>query len=196
MPLVSAAWSTQLYGILQGMGFMGSKLLDFTDAVAQGSVGHVVGKAFVTVDTGTVPGTGAGVGVGLSGFSPISSAIYAFAVASFGQAGSKLQDLCDAIGQAHNAQLALAALVSTHSPVFVGSGTVVPGSIPVVGTGWGSQVQAAAPGFVGSQWANFAQAIGKGCAAGYPTATGTVVISGSPSGVPVPGAGSGAGTIS
>lgn len=196
--LIDTAWSAELVASFAALGFVGSALMDFTDAVAGGSVDHVVGQPFATTDAGSVSGGGVGAGVGIVGISDslVSSSIFADSVASFGQAGSRLQDMCDAIGSALVSQMGLATLSSTHAPVFAGSGMVTPGSIPVVGPAWGSAIEGAAPSFMGSEWGNFASAIGNGCASAFTTATGVVAIAGSPSGDVSGGAGVGSGTIS
>ncbi len=205
MALSGAAWSSALFASLQGKGFTGSRLMDFTDAVGIGSVNHVVGKTFTTTDTGLVPGIGTGTGVGVTGLSSaaISSAVFSLAVGFFGQAGARLQDICDSIGDICVAQMALATLTSNHTPVFSGSGVVDVGSISVVPSGWAGSVnsEGAGNGFIGSQWPNFATAIGQGQASQViATGTGNVTISGTFTGStppgPVPGSGSGAGVIS
>lgn len=205
MPLIGAAWGSDLMGRLSGAGFVGSKLSVLTNAVGNGSVLHVVGKSFATVDVGLIPGIGVGVGVGVTALSAsaISAEIFSECVSTFGQSGSKLKDFCDAMAASCVAQMALATLTSNHTPVFSGAGTVTVGSIGVVPAGWGSSIQGlgAAAGLVGSQWANWATAIGKGHGNGVKnTGTGTVTIAGSFTGSvppgPLPGGGSGSGIIS
>jgi len=198
MSLSGSAWSADLFGILSGMGMTGPNLMDFTDAVGIGSTTHVVGKAFVTVDVGLTAGSGSGIGTGITGIvgATVASAIFSDAVAAFGQSGPSLQDICDAIGQALVTEMGSASLTSTHSPVFLGAGTITAGSITVSGSPWGSSVQSAAPSFIGPSWADFAGAIGTGSASGFSSATGSVVISGAPPPFPAPGGGSGSGTIS
>lgn len=200
MALLKPAWSTDLFGRLSARGYTGPKLMDFTDAIAGGSVTHVVGKPFATVDSGTTPGSGVGTGVGITGIVPatVAAAILAAATAGFGQAGPDLPNICDDISQSLFAQMGLAALSSTHTPVYLGTGIITPGSIPVVGAVWGTQVQAegSGVGFIGDKWPAFADAIGSGCATGFATATGAVAITGSPTGPPVPGSGAGVGVIS
>ena len=198
---MGSAWSSDLFGLLSGQGFIGSRLMDFTDAVGNGSETHVVGKPFTTMDVGSVAGSGAGVGTGIVGIDPslTSTTIFSQALGLFGQSGSRLQDLCDALGQNLVNQMATAQLTSTHSPVFAGVGTVDVGSIGVVGPAWGTamQTEGDGSGFIGSQWPNLALAIGVGFFTGVSSGgTGTVTISGSPSGTPSGGAGTGAGTLS
>lgn len=200
MALDGSRWSGTLFAALQAKGFMGSRLQDFTDAVGKGSVTHVVGKSFTTLDVGTVPGNGVGTGVGIIGFAPsqISSLIFSFCQGA-GFTGSRLRDVCDAVGQAASVEMALASLSSIDAPVFLGVGNIVPGSIGVDGGGWGSSIQSVGSGenFIGSKWPDFAQALGKGQALPVQsTGTGILAITGSPSGVPVPGTGNGSGTIS
>lgn len=203
--IVGAAWAADLMGKLSAKGFSGSYLSVLTNVVGNGSALHVIGKPFVTQDVGLIPGVGVGVGVGITGLSAstISDEIFSNCVSTFGQSGPKLKDFCDAMAQSCVAQMALATLTSTHTPVFAGSGTVVNGSIGVVPALWGSSIAGlgTAAGFVGPQWSNWANAIGKGHANGViNTGAGTVTITGSFTGVvppgPLPGAGAGAGTIS
>jgi len=195
-----AGWGPALQTNLQAKGFGGSQLANFTNAIGNGSESHVIGKAFTTTDVGTVPGNGVGSGVGITGLNQvnISDSIFNAAVAFFGQAGSRLRDCTDSIAQVCVQQMALATLISTHNPVFVGTATVDVGSVAVVGSAWGSGIQGVGDGFgfVGSQWPNFSSAIGTGQAAEVlAVGTGTLIITGSPTGPPVPGGGTGAGTI-
>ncbi len=196
--LSAPTWSSALFSDLSGKGFAGSRLMDFTDAVANGSVLHIVGKSFDTTDVGTVPGDGIGTGTGITGIisATVASAIFTTASGSFGSFGTRLQDVADSVADILVAQMLTALLTSAHNPVFDGTGTVDIGSIAVVGSAWGSAIQTAAPTFLGSEWPNFSNAIGVGCAAGFATATGLVTITGSPSGAPVPGNGTGTGTLS
>lgn len=202
MALIATTWRDSLYGSLVGKGFDGDSLLDLCSAIASGSVFHVVGKSFATVDAGSVPGTGAGTGIGVTGLlvANLASAIYAEAVSRFGQAGDSLQDLCDSIADVCVEQLGLATLVSSHSPVFAGSGTVTVGSIPVVGSGWSSAIdsEGAGVGFEGVSWPDMAASIGISQADEVTArGTGTVAITGSATGGPVvPGTGAGTGVIS
>lgn len=202
MPIIGAAWASDLMGRLSSSGFNGSKLSEVTTAVGNGSMMAVVGKPFTTMDVGTVPGVGAGTGVGVMGLSAstISSEIFSTCVSTFGQSGDKLQDFCDAMAASCVAQMALATLVTVDTPVFAGVGTIVTGSIGVDPSSWGSAIAGlgSASGLIGSQWMNWANAIGKGHADGVKnTGTGMVTIVGSPtSPTPVPGAGTGTGTIS
>jgi len=198
MSINGALWSSTLLASLTAAGMTGSKLSDFCDAVGNGSATHVVGKDFTTSDIGQTPGDGVGTGTGIIGISAsaISAAIYSYAVASFGQAGDKLQDFCDAIGQACVSMMANATLDSTHNPVYLGTGTIDIGSISVVGTDWGSDIELAGA-LSGSKWPDFAQAIGKGQADEIlANGTGDISITGSPTGPPVPGSGTGTGLIS
>jgi hypothetical protein len=204
MPLITSAWSGLLLTQFSGIEFSGPKLPDFCNAIASGSTQHLIGRKFDTIDAGLTIGAGPspGTGIGVIGIvsSIVSAKIYDTAKSAFGQAGPKLMDTCDVIASVLVTQMSLATLTSTHTPVFLGSGTVTPGSINVDGGAWGSAIQNAAPDFQGSMWPAFANAIGVGCAEGFKTATGQVVIAGSWSGLPVPspvpGAGSGSGNIS
>ena len=196
----SSAWSSDLFGRLSSLGFNGTELDTFASAVGIGSAESVIGKSFVTVDVGTISGSGTGLGTGITGLSPgmIASNIFGLASSQFGQAGIHLMDFCTAIAESCVAQLALATLMSVDAPVFTGVGTITPGSITVVPMAWGSLVQSSAPTFVGTEWPAFANAIGQGQALEVIAAgTGTLVITPVPIPAPTgPGTGAGAGTIS
>jgi len=200
--IVGSAWSSTLYGTLSGMGMNGQQLHKFTDAIGNGSQMSIVGKAFTTTDVGLIIGVGVGAGVGIMGISAgdVTNAIYGNCQA-IGFTGSRLHDLCTAIGSSLVSNLALATLVSAHGPVFQGAGTVVVGSIAVDPDEWGSNIHSSAPDFLGNRWSDFANAIGKGSASQViASGTGAVVITGTFTGPappgPIPGAGVGAGTIS
>ena len=205
--IIGAAWSTALFGLLAAKNFIGSRLMDLTDAVGLGSETHVVGKPFATVDTGLIPGAGPspGTGVGVIGLigAQASSSCFARCVQAFGQAGEFLQDFCDSLGDALVSQMALATLTSQHTPVFSGSGVITPGSIGVVGVDWGASIETEGVGlqFQGQFWGDFADAMGQGMADEVlALGTGNVTISGSFGGStppgPLPGAGAGTGNLS
>lgn len=202
MPIVGAAGSGNMAGTLGGAGFTGPDLMNLTDACGNGTESHLVGKFFATIDTGLIPGIGMGTGTGLMGIvgAMISATAFAMAAGSFGQSGPNLMDLTDAFGDMVVFMASQATLMSNHTPVFQGAGIVTPGSIPVVGSGWGSDIEGQAGSFSGGNWPDLASALGAGGAAGFATATGNVTISGTFTGPtppgPLPGAGSGMGTIS
>jgi hypothetical protein len=191
-------FSNTLFGIMTSMGFIGTKLMEFTNAVGIGSDSHVSGKSFVTIDTGSVPGNGVGVGTGLTGIISTTTATDIFALASsFGFIGTKLFDTCTAMGEAIVTEMGNASLNSIDTPVFVGIGIITPGSFTVDPTSWSSSVQSegSSEGFIGSKWPEFATAIGTGYYQGFQTATGELTITGSPTGIPAPGTGAGVGII-
>lgn len=200
MSLIGSRWSSTLFGNLSAMGFVGTHLQKFTDAVGLGSVAHVAGKPFATADVGSVAGAGVGTGVGIVGIveADLSNLIFTKCVSRFGQAGSHLKICCDALAASCKTEMALATLTSSHAPVFLGAGTVVVGSVGVVPLGWGADIAAAGTlqSFIGVQWPNFSAAIGEGQAEHViANGTGTVAIVGS-GGIPSGGAGAGAGVIS
>jgi hypothetical protein len=189
--------------IVANVGSEGSQMQNFCDSVANGSINHILGKAFTTTDTGMITGAGAGMGTGITGLvkADVSDLIYNEAESLFGQAGPKLREFCDGLAEALIDELGQATLTSSHTPVFTGSGQVDVGSIAVDPTTWGAMIYAEGLGkqMLGSQWQNFANAIGKGFADSVLNAgTGTVTISGSPvtPPPPTPGAGVGSGSIS
>jgi len=200
MSLVGSRWSSNLAGKLAAKGFIGARLHLFTDAVGNGSQQHTVGKPFATQDVGTIPGIGAGTGTGITvGGAAASSNIFALASAA-GFVGRRLQDICDACGQTLQDEYGQATLTSNHTPVFLGVGTIVQGSIAVIGPLWGTQIQSLGTGenFIGQKWPDFALALGAGQAQEVLAhGTGTVTIVGGPtSPTPVPGAGAGVGVVS
>ena len=200
MSLSASSWGSTLGGVMDALLFLGPDKQKFADAIGEGSANTLKGKSFATIDTGTVPGTGTGQGVGLIGVPPgvVSSLIFALATAQFGGAGPQLAQLALAIETALLAELLKVSLKSDHTPVFLGTGIIVPGSIPVTGAEWGANITQAgnSKGFAGPQWPQFASVIGNACATGMRTATGIVVITGTGSPPTSPGIGTGQGTIS
>ena len=199
--ITGTVWANDLYSRLVGIGFEGSSLQKLANTIGDGSAMAVVGVAFTTVDVGTVPGAGIGTGTGITGLSAsaMSNNMYTLSVSSFGSEGSKLKDICDAIAASCVAQLALAHLASVDAPVVIGTGSVVVGSIAVTASSWSSAIstQGEANGFQGSQWPNWAQAIGGGQAQEVlADGTGSLIIAGATPGSPSPGTGGGTGTIS
>lgn len=199
MPLNAQAWTAALAGQFSGINFIGPRLPELCVAIATGSVQHLTGKQFQTQDVGLTPGAGVGIGVGITGIIPttVASTIRSTAIQNFdNHEGKRLADCCQVIAAVLVQQVLLATLSSVDSPVFAGTGTIIPGSIAVLGPAWGTAIEQAAPKFVGKYWPGFANAIGVGCAAGFQTATGILTITGAGSPLPVPGTGTGTGTIS
>lgn len=183
---------------LTSYGANGSNLTPFCTAVGAGIVMSVVGKAFVTSDVGLVTGIGAGVGTGITGLD--SGDMVSIAIAQMVTTGSNAQKLMQAIMNATVTHLGQASLVSIDPIVFVGSGSIVVGSIAVIQSEMASNIdsQLASVGAKGSNRTHLANAIAAGIAQEILAAgTGALVITGSPTiPIPVPGAGPGSGTIS
>lgn len=200
MPLLGPNMTAAIISALTAKGFVGTGMPLMAQAIGNGSVASIVGKAFATTDVGTGNGPGAGSGLGITGV--VSSAVKGFIQTEALSQGltptSKATDVYGAVADGLVAELANATLTSTHTPVAVGTGTINPGSIPVSGSEWGGNIKTAgiALGMGGSKWPNFAQAIGGGGADGFATASGSVTIVGSPIGTPTPATGSGSGLIS
>lgn len=196
MSLSASALGSLIAANLTSAGALGSNKTAFANAVAAGIVMSVVGKTFSTIDTGTIPGAGIGSGTGLTGL--ISATMITTAVGMLPTTGANATPLMTAIMNAVVTHMAAASLASTHTPVFLGSGTIVPGSIPVLAPAMASNIdsQLTSAGANGSNKTILANAIAAGVAIGFLTATGSVVITGAPTGIPVPGAGTGTGVIS
>lgn len=130
MALSASTLGSLIAANLTTEGANGSNKVIFANAVAAGIVMSIVGKAFATTDTGTVPGNGTGSGTGIVGLS--SSNMTSTGVAALPTTGVNAEPMMRAIMMATQSHLASAAtLSSTHTPVYEGSGTVVVGSIPV-----------------------------------------------------------------
>lgn len=197
MALSASILASLIQSNLQAQGANGSNLSKFCTAVATGIVLSIVGKAFTTTDVGTVPGIGDGTGMGVMGLS--SSTMSGTALGLMSSQGVNASKLMDSIMSAVVMHLGQADLISTNSPVFLGSGTVIVGSIAVMAPEMVGNIQSQLSG-VGAQGVNMPNlslAIGTGIALNIVSAgTGLVTITGSPFGDPGPGTGSGYGTIS
>ncbi len=198
MSLSAGALGSLIDSNLAGFGATGANRTIFSNKVAAGIVMSVVGKTFATSDTGTIPGTGVGSGTGISGLS--SSSMSSLAVATLISTGVNAHKLMDAIMNATVSHLGSAAtLTSSHTPVYLGTGTIVVGSIPVLipEMAGNIQTQLSGAGATGANLANLCLAIATGVCTGIiSSGTGTVTIVGSPTGTPSPGSGSGTGVIS
>lgn len=201
MPIIAPAWTGTLFGLLAAKGLVGTELIGLASSIGNGSATSIMGKSVTTTDTGmNLGGPGSGIGVGLV-VTPaaITGAVFANCVAKFGKAGSKLYDICDAIGTACQINMAMAMITTTSPSVTIGAGVVIPSSIGVVGSAMGSAIMAmgSANGMLGKEWTNMANSIGEGTAMGIKsTAVGMTVITGVPiSPIPIPMGGSGVGTI-
>ena len=196
MPITGALMNSTMMANLASAGMAGMNLPVMVTAIAQGSSLSILGKPFSTKYTGSMTGPGVGTGVGLIlPAAVIANEVYAQALSS-GLAGEKLKVVCDAIGSGLEAELKLALLSSTHTPVCIGSGIVDPATIGVVPSSWATMVQTLGA-FAGSKWPDFAKAVGNGCASAMKKSSGTVTIVGAPVTPPgpVPGSGTGAGVI-
>lgn len=197
MPLSSNILSGLIKSNLAAVGANGSNLSIFCDAVAKGIVESIVGKAFATLDTGTVPGIGTGVGIGILGLS--SPIMKSTALSLMDSKGVNADKLMQAIMDATVTHLSVATLMSNDTPVFLGTGIVVVGSIAVMTGEMSGNIDSELQN-VGAKGVNrtkLATAIGTGVASNIlSSGTGTLIITGSPIGTPVPGSGSGIGIIS
>lgn len=198
--MLGAHMTGTIIGTMTAAGLIGTSVPSFAMAVGDGSITPIIGAPFTTTDIGTVPGAGVGTGVGLTGpvDSLIAQAIFVGLVSKFGSAGDSLLDITDSVAGAFVAELALATLTSTHTPVFAGSGTIVVGSISVPASAIADMIEQSgvASGFLGDSWPDIAEVVGQEFSSGLALATGSVVIAGAPTGTPAPGAGTGSGSIS
>jgi len=200
MTISTGGWSGALLSEFTGRGFSGSKLSEFSSAIGAGSASSVIGASFTTVDVGSVVGPGAGVGTGILTLvaTRLRDALVSSFTSRFGSAGDKLLDTAEAVADTFVSQLGAVTLSSTHTPVAVGVGTLVVGSIGVVASSWDSAMKSLGDGagFIGDKWPDVTEIIAEECVSellGF--GSGSVVISGTP--VPgVPGAGVGSGTLS
>lgn len=205
MALSGSALSGLIQAQLASKGFTGVQLTPFCNALGNGIVTATAGiLMFTTADTGTIPGTGSGSGTGVLGLNManISSLSYSTGQgfwASFQNNGPgvKWQDLCDAVATAVVAHFATATLTSTHSPVFTGVGVVTAYSGVTVPAMKAAIVAAAPPSWAAWRMPELAEAIATGVVTELlsHSPASTVTISGSPSGTPVPGAGTGSGVV-
>lgn len=181
---------------LAASGANGKNLEKFCTGVATGIVMSIVGKTFTTMDVGTVPGVGAGVGIGLIGLS--SSIMKATALNLMPRQGKNAPTLIQAITDAVISHLSLATLSSVNTPVYLGTGTIVVGSITVIANEMCSNIdsQLKSQGANGDNRTQLATAIGTGVASNIlSSGSGILVITGTPTGIPVPGTGTGTGII-
>lgn len=200
MAMSGANFSSTMQALfLSLVGSIGSATPDLTDAVGTGGIDNsLIGGTFATVDTGTVPGSGVGVGTGLTNItdSGVSGLVFTELAAAFGGGGPNLSDLCDAAGGAFAAEVALATLNSIHSPVFSGTGIITGGVIPVAPMAPAIEVEGIANGLLGEKWGDVANAIGGAFTTALLSASGEVTITGSSSGETSGGVGTGTGTVS
>jgi hypothetical protein len=175
----------------------GYNLQKFCNAVATGIVMSIAGKSFTTSDVGTVPGTGTGSGTGIAGLS--SATMQNMALYLMISQGPNAGLLMKAIMDSVVTHLESATLTSSDTPVYLGTGTVVVGSIGVNASEMSNNItnQFVAQGAMGPNYPNLSDAIGTAIVNNILNAgTGTLSITGSPSGPTSPGTGSGSGTIS
>lgn len=198
MALSASTLASLIKTNLMNDGAMGSNLQSFCTAVATGIVMSIVGKSFVTADVGLVGGIGAGTGTGITGL--ISSSMKSDALSLMSSRGANADGLMKAIMDATVSHLSSSAsLSSIDTPVYVGTGTIVIGSIAVVPSEMSQNIdtQLQNAGAIGSNRTNLAMAIGTSIANGIISfGTGNLIITGTPLSGPAPGAGSGTGSIS
>ena len=182
---------------MHAFGAKGKNLPAFCNAVGTGIVMSIVGKSFVTIDTGTVPGHGTGIGTGIMG--PQSSVMEEIALSLMPTRGINAPKLMNAIMNATSSHLLDASLITVDTPVFQGSGIVTVGSITVVESEMASNIdsQLFLAQAHGVNRTILARAIAGGVAQQIlASGTGNLIITGSPdTSDTYSGSGAGVGTI-
>lgn len=202
MALNSSNWTSNLFSNFSSKGFTGKQVKVFCKAVSTGSVAGIKGKPFIATGIGMMPGIGKAQGNGVIG---IIAALVKTAIigecAQAGLIGTAVPDVADAIAQTLVTQMKTAKLTAITPPLFNGNAFIIPGSIIVIPQliSLGIMAAGASSGFIGPQWASFANAIGNGTQKGFLTATGKLKVSGQFAGPvppgPIPGAGVGPGIL-
>ncbi len=182
---------------LANEGATGYNRFIFSEAIANGIIMSIASKTFTTSDTGLVPGTGTGNGTGITSLS--SSNMTSTTLALFPTTGVNAERLVRAIMQAVVTHLTTSAtLTSSHTPVYSGTGIINIGSITVSTIEMTTNIdnQLFLIGANGYNRTILSSAIATGIVTeiiGF--GTGTVIITGTPSGIPTSGSGSGTGVI-
>lgn len=156
MALSIASFSSALETEIKTKVAGGSSLSVFTNAVATGVINTTIG---LTGQITTPAGVGTSSGTGITGLtgSSISGDIVSTGSSLFGQAGVSLADMGDAIGAVVVAQFSANVDLTSNA-----NGDCTFASFLVAITSMTSAIQAAAGGFSGPQWGNFATAIATG----------------------------------
>lgn len=204
MPLSGPGLASEIQTALTP--YNGTQFAPFCTAIGMGIVLATSGMlTFTTADVGTVPGVGAGVGTGITGLvsANIQTQMYNkgqsfWASLQTGGPGTEWMNICTKIALVVKTHFAMnATLTSAHAPVFLGVGTVLSYAgvtIPAMK----AAIVAQAPGaWAAARFPELAEAVATGVVLELTThsPTDTVTITGSPTGIPVPGAGSGAGIV-
>lgn len=204
MPLSGSGLASEIQTALAP--YNGTQFAPFCNAIGMGIVLATSGiLTFTTSDVGTVPGVGVGTGTGIAGLvtSNIQTQMYNKGQSfwsSFQNNGPGVEwsNVCAKIALAVKTHFAAnATLTSTHTPVFAGVGTVLSYAgvtIPAMK----AAIVAQAPGsWASARFPELAEAVATGVVLELTTHSPTdiVTITGSPIGIPVPGAGSGAGIV-
>lgn len=133
MALDGSLLSSELESAYSSIGWNGSELTTFSNALGNGIIQAISGALqFTTQDTGQTPGNGVGVGTGVTGMDDTNMSGIIF---NTGQnfwsseqnngPGTDWQVFCDQTAQiVVNHFSTNAQLDSTHNPVFDGTGTV------------------------------------------------------------------------
>lgn len=184
MPLLGPHMALAITSALAAKGFVGPALPSLSSAIGVGTCTAMIGGTFQTLDTGTA-GVGTGTGVGLTGI--VSGAVKGFILTeALGQGLAptpKSADVYGAVADAWEQEVLLATLSSTDPACAPGAGIITPGSVtPTQDIGSSIQTVGVGAGLGGAKWPNFANAIGKGIFDGLATASGNLVIVGTPAG--------------
>ena len=163
------------------IGWVGISTPQYAAAIGNGAMLEILGKPFDTIDTGTGPGTGIGSGVGLTGIvgALVATQIQTEIISFTGLPPTPdMIKMTNIIGDSIESEVALATLITSHSPVYAGTATIVPGSIAVTGTSIGGSIKntGIGTGFLGKDWPDMAGAIGNGIGDSFLIANSAITI--------------------
>jgi hypothetical protein len=191
MVMTGPTLALKIFGAFTASGFIGIDSINLANAIGNGSMLEILGKPFETMDgPGSGSAAGAGVGVGLVGIvgALVSTQIQSELVLITGLPPTPdMISMCDAIGDSLEMEVALATLITQHTPMWSGVAQIKVGSIGVVSPSVGSSIKSAAPTFIGKDWPDFANAYGTGIGDSFALATSNpITVAGSPPGTPDP----------
>lgn len=191
MPMLGVTFAAKLLTGFSSVGFVGMSTPILAQAIGDGAMLKILGTPFDTIDTGTGTGTGVGTGVGLVGIvgAVVAAQIQTAIISSSGSPPTPdMINMTNAIGDALQQEVALATLITSHSPMYVGVATITPGSIGVTGSDVGDSIKNTGilASFIGSDWPDIAKAIGTGIGDSFALANATITVVGAGPPPPAP----------